>query len=83
MALTYVNLDPLTRIQMLKEFDADFAAGRIYTSDRLSTFGAQDWAVALRAAIESGSDSTRNMVISTWETERPRATQYQEWHDYG
>lgn len=64
MALTLVNLDSLTRIRMLNEFDADFAARRVYTSDRLSTWGAQDWPAALRGAIEAGSDSTLELWLS-------------------
>ena len=64
MALTLVNLDPLTRVRMLDEFDSDFATGRIYSSDRLSTWGAQDWPAALRAAIEAGSDATLESWLS-------------------
>jgi len=43
---------------MLQELDSDIEFGRLYNSDRLSSYGLQGWSGALRGAIEVGSDET-------------------------
>lgn len=58
MALHLEHLNPTVRQHMLAEFQADVAAGRLYLSRRFSGPGRRLYPDLLRAAIETGDETT-------------------------
>lgn len=65
MALNLEQLDDVTRSYMLQEFEADQAAGRLYPSGYFSEEGVRQGPTLLRQAIESGSDDTLAVALSS------------------
>jgi hypothetical protein len=64
MAFYFENLDEQTRQFMVKELDEDLTNGKLYLSPRLSERGRQDYPELLRAAIQTGNDSTLASALS-------------------
>jgi len=63
MGLNYLNLDARTRVLMLEEIDSDNNSGRLFTSDRLSETGRNDYPALLRDAAQSRDDSWLAMQL--------------------
>lgn len=58
MALDLIDLDETTRGHMLSEFESDLAEDALYMGKDLSESGMRRYPDLLRAAIESGDDSS-------------------------
>lgn len=57
MPLNLINLDTVTRQQMILEVDYDVQNGKLYQSSRLSPIGLRDYETLLREAINNHDDS--------------------------
>lgn len=57
MALNLINLDAVTRQQMIAEVNFDIQNGKLYQSTRLSSIGLRDYETLLREAINDHDDS--------------------------
>jgi hypothetical protein len=57
MSLNLVNLDDITRKNMLEEIDEDINKGTLYSSNRLSTTGKADYPELLKQAVSQYDDS--------------------------
>ena len=58
MALTYVELDSITRTLMQEEIQLDISLGKLYQGKRLTTYGLQDWPGAFLSAAQVGIDDS-------------------------
>lgn len=63
MALTFSNLNPIIRLLMVEEINLDISLNKLYQGKRLTTFGLQNWPVALKSAAEVGNDATLDVWL--------------------
>lgn len=64
MSMVFKDLNPIIRLLMVEELDLDISRNKLYQGKRLTTFGLQGWASALRIAFEAGNDTTLESWLS-------------------
>jgi hypothetical protein len=65
MGINYINLDEITRKDMIGELEYDLQSETLYYSDRLNQHGIDVWVSLLRQSIEHNNDDWLSVQLQT------------------